>query len=87
MSFKKADGESLAEIGEMADAGWWRFRRRPLSKKGGFLRRCMEYGDNFHLPVILTNEDPTLVEGVVHEGLVSQYRGLKHPLLWPKKSQ
>lgn len=75
---RKLDGESLAEIGEMADAGVVALSEGDrYLKKGGFLRRCMEYGDNFHLPVILTNEDPTLVEGVVHEGLVSAISGLK----------
>jgi dihydroorotase len=74
----KLGGEALAEIGEMAEAGV-----RALTEadrylaKAGFLRRALEYAGNFGLPVMLTNEDPSLVEGGAHEGLVATVKGLK----------
>jgi len=75
---KSLAGETMAEIGEMADAGV-----AGLSEgdhhvaKAGFLRRCMEYGANFHLPILLTSEEPSLVAGMAHEGYVATIRGLK----------
>lgn len=75
---RKLGGETMAEIGEMSVAGV-----RALSDgdrwiaKTGFLRRAMEYGANFGLPIVLTSEDPTMVGGMAHEGLVSAAKGLK----------
>ncbi len=75
---RKLGGETMAEIGEMSVAGV-----RALSDgdrwvaRTGFLRQAMEYGANFGLPIVLTNEDPALVDGVAHEGLVSAAKGLK----------
>ncbi len=75
---KNLAGETMAEIGEMAEAGV------PALSEGdtyvartGFLRRCMEYGTNFRLPILLTSEDPTLASGMAHEGYVATIRGLK----------
>lgn len=75
---RKLGGETMAEIGEMAGVGV-----RALSDgdrwvgNTGFLRRVMEYARNFDLLVVLTSEDPALVDGKVHEGVVSAAKGLK----------
>ena len=77
LSFKFG-GEAMSEIGEMADAGV-----RALCEgdrwiaRTGFLRRALEYAGNFGLPVLLTSEDPGLVEGMAHEGLVATLKGLR----------
>lgn len=75
---KNLAGESMAEIGEMAEAGVIALcEADKYITRTGFLRRCMEYGTNFRLPILLTSEDPTLASGMAHEGFVSTIRGLK----------
>lgn len=71
-------GETMACIGEMAEAGV-----RAVTEgdrwiaRTGLLRRCLEYAGNFGLTVMLTNEDPALVEGIAHEGFISTIKGLR----------
>jgi len=71
------DGESLSEMGELADAGV-----RTISagdgwvRDTGLLRHAMEYAGNFNLTVLLTCEDPGLAYGPVHEGMLSTLTGL-----------
>jgi dihydroorotase len=75
---RKLGGETMAEIGEMAMAGVVALCEGDRwVGNTGFLRRAMEYARNFDLPVVLTSEDPTLVDGKVHEGIVSAAKGLK----------
>jgi len=72
------EGQTMAEIGEMAAAGARLVGEgNTFVKRTGFLRRCMEYAGNFGLVVMLTNEDPSLAEGPCHEGFMSTSRGLK----------
>lgn len=72
------EGQSMAEMGEMAAAGAILVGEGNFFvKRTGFLRRAMEYAGNFGLVTILTNEDPSLAEGPVHEGFMSTSRGLK----------
>lgn len=72
-------GESLAEIGQMRDAGIV-----AVSDDGNTImnsdvfRRVFEYANMFHLVVISHCEDRNLVgRGVMHEGLISTRLGLK----------
>jgi dihydroorotase len=75
---KNLAGETMAEIGEMADAGVLALSEGDkYVSRTGFLRRCMEYGTNFRLPILLTSEDPTLASGMAHEGYIATIRGLK----------
>ncbi|MBM4396047.1 MAG: dihydroorotase [Deltaproteobacteria bacterium] len=75
---RKLAGEAMADIGEMAAAGV-----RAVGEadrwvaRTGLLRHGLEYAGNFGLTAFLTGEDPALVEGTAHEGLVSTVRGLK----------
>lgn len=72
------EGQTMAEIGEMAAAGARLVGEgNVFVKRTGFLRRAMEYAGNFGLVVVLTNEDPSLAEGPAHEGFMSTSRGLK----------
>lgn len=75
---KNLAGETMAEIGEMAEAGVLALCEgdRYIARTG-FLRRCMEYGANFRLPILLTSEDPSLASGMAHEGFVATIKGLK----------
>jgi dihydroorotase len=71
-------GASLAEIGQMKDAGIVAISDdgQPIMDSG-VARRVFEYANMFHLPVISHSEDKNLSdEGVMHEGLVSTRLGL-----------
>jgi dihydroorotase len=72
-------GETLAEIGEMADAGIAGLSDdgRPVMDSRLF-RRAMEYSRLFDLPVIQHCEDLALsARGVMHEGPTSTRLGLR----------
>jgi dihydroorotase len=71
-------GASLAEIGQMKDAGIVAISDdgQPIMDSG-VARRVFEYANMFHLPVISHSEDKNLSDdGVMHEGLVSTRLGL-----------
>ena len=75
-------GLELAEIGSMKAEGIVAVSDdgRPVAH-GGLMRRALEYASMFSLPVVVHEEDPTLVlGGVVHEGWVSTRLGLSP---WP----
>lgn len=72
-------GESLAEIGEMRDAGIVAVSDdgRPVMA-AGLMRRALEYARTFDLPVVQHAEDLSLAEGgVMNEGPVSTRLGLR----------
>ena len=71
-------GESLAEIGQMREAGIVAVSDdgNPIMNSDVF-RRVFEYANMFHLVVISHCEDSDLVgRGVMHEGLISTRLGL-----------
>ena len=76
---KGQEGESLAEIGDMVEAGIVAISDDGKSVMNSRLfRRAMEYSRMFDLPVIQHCEDLDLSSGgVMHEGLVSTRLGLK----------
>ncbi|GAB5403501.1 MAG: dihydroorotase [Aureliella sp.] len=68
---KNRDGEELAEIGSLADAGAIAFSDapRPLSNTA-LLRRALEYCSMFGRPILDRPEVPSLTRGgVMHEGM------------------
>lgn len=72
-------GESLAEYGEMRDAGIVAVSDdgRPVMN-AGLMRRALEYAKTFRLPVVQHAEDLELAEGgVMNEGAVSTRLGLR----------
>lgn len=76
---KGLQGEELAEMGELAQAGCVAFSDdgRPVMNSG-LLRRAMEYAQIFGLPIISHAEDSHLASGgVMHEGIVSMELGLR----------
>jgi dihydroorotase len=76
---KDLKGESLAEIGELKDAGVVALSDdgKPVTNSSLF-RRALEYARGFGLPVISHCEDPTLSgQGVMNEGRVSTSLGLQ----------
>lgn len=76
---KELKGESLAEIGELKDAGVVALSDdgKPVTNSGLF-RRALEYARGFGLPVISHCEDLTLSgQGVMNEGRVSTSLGLR----------
>ncbi len=76
---KELKGESLAEIGELKDAGVVALSDdgRPVMNSNLF-RRALEYARGFGLPVISHCEDLNLSgQGVMNEGLVSTSLGLR----------
>lgn len=76
---KEQKGETLAEIGEMADAGIVAISDdgRPVMEARLF-RRALEYSRLLDLPVIQHCEDLSLSrEGVMHEGATSTRLGLQ----------
>ena len=76
---KGQEGESLAEIGDMVEAGIVAISDdgKPVMNSRLF-RRAMEYSRMFDLPVIQHCEDLDLSSGgVMHEGFVSTRLGLK----------
>ena len=73
-----AQGEDLAELGELADAGCVAFADggRPQTN-AALLRRALLYARHFDVPVASRAVDPLLVDGaVVHEGAWSTRLGL-----------
>ncbi len=76
---KGMQGESLAEMGELADNGCVAVSDdgRPVHS-GGIMRRAIEYAAVFDLLVIDHAEDLSIAgEGVMHEGFVSTMLGLE----------
>jgi dihydroorotase len=76
---KELKGESLAEIGELKNAGVVALSDdgRPLMNAGLF-RRALEYAQGFGLTIISHCEDLNLVgQGVMNEGFVSTALGLR----------
>ncbi|HET9130452.1 MAG TPA: amidohydrolase family protein, partial [Terriglobia bacterium] len=76
---REQKGETLAEIGEMVEAGIVGISDdgRPVMD-GRLFRRALEYAQMFNLPVIQHCEDLNLSKGgVMHEGVYSTRLGLK----------
>ncbi len=76
---KGLEGKSLAEFGEMKEAGIVAVSDdgRPVMD-AGLMRRALEYGKTFDLPVIQHAEDLSLAEGgVMNEGPVATRAGLR----------
>ncbi len=76
---KEQKGETLAEIGEMVEAGIVGISDdgKPVMD-GQLFRRALEYAQMFDLPVIQHCEDLHLSKGgVMHEGVYSTRLGLK----------
>jgi len=76
---KEQKGETLAEIGEMFEAGIVGISDdgKPVMD-GQLFRRALEYAQMFDLPVIQHCEDLNLSKGgVMHEGVYSTRLGLK----------
>jgi dihydroorotase len=76
---KEQKGETLAEIGEMVEAGIAAISDdgKPVMD-GRLFRRALEYAQLFDLPVIQHCEDLNLSKGgVMHEGAYSARLGLK----------
>lgn len=76
---KDLKGDSLAEIGELKDAGVVALSDdgKPVTNSGLY-RRALEYARGFGLPVISHCEDPALSgRGVMNEGRVSTSLGLR----------
>lgn len=71
-------GESLAEIGGMHKAGIVGLSNGPQAVASArLMRRVMEYGGMFDLPILAHGEDRVLAgNGVMHEGAVSTVLGL-----------
>jgi dihydroorotase len=75
---RNLQGQELAELGELAEAGCVAFSDdgRPVMNSG-LLRRAMEYVVPFGAPVVSHAEDSALTAGgVMHEGPVSTELGL-----------
>jgi len=76
---KELKGESLAEIGELKEAGVVALSDdgKPLMN-ASLLRRALEYASSFGLTIISHCEDLNLVgQGVMNEGFVSTTLGLR----------
>lgn len=76
---KDLKGESLAEMGELKEAGAVAFSDdgNPLMNPG-FMRRALEYASDLGVPIISHCEDLQLVgQGVMNEGTVSTILGLR----------
>ena len=76
---KQSEGQQLAEIGEMYEAGIVAISDdgRPVSNSL-VMRRAMEYAKNFGLPVVDHCENKELAAGgVMNEGYYSTLLGLK----------
>ena len=75
---KGRQGQELAEIGELVEAGVWGISDdgNPIVD-GEIMRRALEYSRPFGIPVISHAEDPRLMgKGVMHEGFISTILGL-----------
>ncbi len=76
---KGLEGKRLAEFGEMQEAGIVAVSDdgRPIMD-AGLMRRALEYGKTFGLPVVQHAEDLSLAEGgVMNEGAVATRAGLR----------
>ncbi|MDS1029624.1 dihydroorotase [Bacillota bacterium LX-D] len=76
---KGSQGEELAEIGELKEAGVVALSDdgKPISN-GEIMRRALEYAQMFNLTIISHAEDLNLaVGGFMHEGYVSTVLGLR----------
>ena len=76
---KGSKGEELAEIGDLVAAGCCCITDdgKPVMNSG-LMRRALEYAKAFDVPVMVHEEDLTLVgKGVMHEGPTSTRLGLK----------
>lgn len=73
-----SQGELLADLGELKDAGAVAVSDdgRPVVNSQ-LMRRALEYASDFGLPVISHCEDPFLGQGAMHEGPVSTRLGLR----------
>jgi dihydroorotase len=76
---KALQGEHLAEIGEMREAGVVALSDDGRSiMNGALMRRALEYASMFDLPVIVHEQDDVIAgDGVMNEGAVSLRLGLK----------
>lgn len=75
---KNSEGHSLAEYGEMQEAGVVAVSDDGLPVQDHqLMRRALEYAGDFGLPVISHCEEPSLSRGVMNEGVVSTRLGLK----------
>jgi dihydroorotase len=75
---KGSKGESLAEFGDMKEAGIVAVTDDGLPVQDSqLMRRAMEYADDFDLLVISHSEEPSLSRGVMNEGAVSTRLGLE----------
>src|SRR5512140_2386179 len=83
---KKLEGKELAEIGSMKAEGIVAISDdgRPVVH-GGLMRRALEYASMFALPVVVHEEDPSLVAGgVMNEGWTATRLGLPG---WPNVAE
>jgi len=75
---KSSEGTSLAEFGEMKEAGVVAVSDDGLPVRDSqLMRRALEYAGDFGLAVISHSEEPSLSRGVMNEGAVSTRLGLK----------
>lgn len=75
---KSSEGTSLAEFGEMKEAGVVAVSDDGLPVRDSqLMRRALEYASDFGLAVISHSEEPSLSRGVMNEGVVSTRLGLK----------
>lgn len=75
---KGSRGESLAEFGELCEAGAVAVSDDGLPVRDSqLMRRALEYASDFGLAVISHSEEPSLSNGVMNEGEVSTRLGLK----------
>jgi len=75
---KKSLGKSLAEFGEMKEAGVVAVSDDGLPVQDSqLMRRALEYAGDYGLVVISHSEEPSMSHGVMNEGEVSTRLGLK----------
>lgn len=75
---KGSKGVSLAEFGELRDAGVVAVSDDGLPVRDSqLMRRALEYASDFNLTVISHSEEPSLSKGAMNEGEVSTRLGLK----------
>ena len=75
---KGIDGEQIAEMGLMKEAGIVAVSDdgHPI-KNAGIMRKVLEYSSDFDLPVLNHCEDKSLSEGAMNEGTVSTTIGIR----------
>lgn len=76
---KNQDGEELANIGFMAEAGICAISEDGKSvEDAGLMKKAMTYGKMFNLPIFAHCEDPKLAgSGVMHAGEMAAILGMK----------